>query len=107
MERVNVDAGVSQISDHSVELATKVGTEASMPRIASRHQHHSNIQSVSPKEYYRLNITIPFLYHIVMHLEEQFTLTTATAVSLRGLVPSIPCTDDHVDMNLGRIAEAC
>ena len=106
MERVNVEAGFSQIYNHSVVLATKVGTEASMPRIASRQQHRSNIQSVSPKEYYRLNIAIPFLDHVVMHLEEQFTSTTATAVSLLSLVPSILCTNDHADTNLDRIAEA-
>ena len=58
IEWVTVEAGFSQIYNHRVVLAIKVGTEASVPRIASRQQHRSNIQSVSPKEYYWLNIAL-------------------------------------------------
>ena len=98
MERVNVEAGFLQIYNHSVVLAAKVGIEASMPRIASKQQHCSNIQSVSSKEYYEINIAIPFIDHFVMHLEEPFTSTTAAAASLLGLIPSILCTNDQMDV---------
>ena len=66
MERVKVEAGFLQIYNHSVVLATKVEIEASMPKIASRQQHHSNIQSMTPKEDYQINIAIPFLDHVVI-----------------------------------------
>ena len=61
----NIEVGFSQIYDHSVILATKVGTEPAMPRIAVRQLHCGNIQAESPKEYYQLNMAIPFLDHVV------------------------------------------
>ena len=48
-EQCNIEVGFSQIYDHSVVLATKVETEPSMPRIAVRQLHRSNIQVESPK----------------------------------------------------------
>ena len=76
-----------------------------MPRIAVRQLHRGNIQAESRKEYYQLNMAIPFLDHVVTHLESQFTSTAAIAISLFGLIPSILCTDEHANINLDRIVE--
>ena len=48
-EQCNIEVKFSQMYDHSVVLAMTVETEPSMPRIAVRQLHCSNIQEESPK----------------------------------------------------------
>ena len=84
----NVDQGFFHIYAHSVTMA-KVGATAGIPRIAPRKQHRSNAEAVSAQEYFRRNIIIPFLDHVIICIEQQFSQESTTAMSLLGLVPSI------------------
>ena len=65
-ERQNIDSGFGKIYDHAMRMAEKVGTTAEMPRIASRQQHCSNNEATNPLEYFKTNVAIPFLYHIIV-----------------------------------------
>ena len=65
-----------------------------MPRIAARQQNRSNIPAASVQEYFQRNVAIPFLDHIIISINRQFSKSTVTAISLLGLVPSIICSQD-------------
>ena len=72
----------------------------SMPRIiAARQQHRSNI---SPLDYNKKNVAIPFLDHISTHLAEQFSSLTITVGSILGIVLSVKHSKE---INLARIVE--
>ena len=88
-EREDVDKGFKLIYDQSHRMAEKVGTTPSMPRVAIRQQHRSNIVSLSPLDYYQKNVAIPFLDHICTYLDEQFSTLSVTASSLLSLVPIV------------------
>lgn len=49
-EHTDVDTNLSLIFAHSVHMAEKVGAAVVIPRIASRQQHHSNTEALSPQE---------------------------------------------------------
>jgi hypothetical protein len=88
-EREDVEKGFKLIYDQSHRMAEKVGITPTMPRIATRQQHRSNIASLSPLDYYQKNVAIPFLDHICTYLNEQFSILSVTASSLLSLVPSV------------------
>ncbi len=73
-------------------MADELGITATTPRIVGRQVHRSNVPGDSPEVYYRRNLVIPFLDHIVTELNERFGPTQQTKVKLLGLIPSIAAT---------------
>ena len=73
-ERDNVDGGFQIIYDQAVRMADKVGCIVSAPRTVGRQQHRSNVSSTTPIEHYKRNVAIPFLDHVLTHLNEQFSV---------------------------------
>ena len=71
------------------EWLSKVGTTPSMPRVATRQQHRSNIVTLSLLDYYQKKVAIPFPDHTCTYLNEQFSALSATAPSLLSLVPIV------------------
>ena len=65
-----------------------------MPRIASRQKHRSNTEAANPLEYYKRNMAIPFLDHIIAFIDQQFSQSSINASLLLGLVPSVLCSKD-------------
>ena len=73
------------IYDQSVIMAKAVGESPSAPRITGRMTHRSNAQSaddpdappLTPEQiinqYYRLNVVIPFLDHVIVQLDTRFS----------------------------------
>lgn len=88
-ERKDVDSSFDRIYAQSVVMAEKIGADVSMPRIASRQQHRSNVEASSPCEYFQRNVAISVLDHIIMSIDQQFSQSAITASSLIGLVPSV------------------
>ena len=88
----DIDSSFITVYRQSVRMAEKVGTTAAMPRITSRQRYCSNAEASSPCEYFRKNVAIPFLDHIIMCIDQQFSPSAIVATSLLGLVPSILCT---------------
>ncbi|KAK3737215.1 hypothetical protein QZH41_011272, partial [Actinostola sp. cb2023] len=60
-----------------------------IPRVAVRQQHRANAPAASPKDYYRINLGVPFLDHIISQLDERFSSITVKSTQLLGLVPSV------------------
>ena len=73
-----------------------LGDELNIPiataHIPARQVHRSNIPADSPEAYYRRNLVIPFLDHIITELTERFGPIQHTKVKLIGLIPSITAT---------------
>ena len=88
-EHENIENGFGVIYDQTTMMAEKVGTVPSRPRVATRQKNRSNIASLSPLDYHKKKIAIPFLDHICTHLAEQFSSLSITATSILQLVPSI------------------
>lgn len=93
-EQKNVNSGFGKIYDHAVRTAEKIGTTAEMPCVVARQRHRSNTEASNPLEYYKRNVAIPFLDHIIEFIEQQFYQTSIKASLLLGLVPSILCSKD-------------
>ena len=82
-------------------MAEKVGSSVSMPRIAARQQHQSNISSDSPLDYCKKNVAIPFP-HLHSLSRTVFIIKTITASSILGIVPSVMYSKE---IDLSRIVE--
>ena len=85
----NFHAHFDAIYDLAVEMAENVGIVPTAPRTTGRQLHHANAPAVDPKEYYRVNIAVPFLDHIISELDGQFSGLTMRVSKLLGLVPSV------------------
>ena len=88
-ERDNVDGGFQIIYDQAVRMADKVGCIVSAPRTVGRQQHRSNVSSITPIEHYKRNVAIPFLDHVLTHLNEQFSSLSVNASYPLTIVPSV------------------
>ena len=91
-ERENRDTSFAPIYAQSTRMAEKIGATVAMPRITSRQQHRSNVEASSPSEYFKRNVAIPFLDHILTCINQQFSSSAVIATSLLGLVPTVLCT---------------
>ena len=70
----------------SLELQKKIGTTAEMPRIASGQRHRSNSEATNPLEYFKRNVGILFLDHIITFIDQQFSQSSINSSLLLGLV---------------------
>ena len=93
-ERENIDSSFGPIYTQSVRLGEKIATTATMPRITSSQQHRSNAEASSPYEYFKRNVAIPFLDHIIIRINQQFSQSSRFATSLLGLVLNVLCTKE-------------
>lgn len=78
-------------------LSSKLGVEETMPRIANRQIHRANSPSPTPEEYFRLNLAIPFLDHIITCLRERFTGISKLCGSFMLLVPSVLMSKNNLE----------
>ena len=93
-ERQNVDAQFQIIYDHAVRMAEKVSVIPTMPQQTKRQQYRSSAPAESVIDYYRKNVAVPFIDHIIANLDRRFSVLAVTASSLLGLVPSLICTKE-------------
>ena len=70
------------------ELAQKVQVEPKIPRLCKRQLNRHNIPAESPEEYYRKNLSIPFVEHLLSELVTRFSLQQQKAINVLYLVPS-------------------
>ena len=81
-QREKVDESHDQWFTEVEHMSTAIGTQASLPRLCGRQTRRSNTPSQTPKEYYRRNITIPLLDHILSELASHFNKHQQTALML-------------------------
>lgn len=79
----------ARIYSEAMAIAHSVGVEESMSRLASRQQHRQNIQAQNISDYFRLNLTIPLLDHLITEVSSQFNDTSSQAtIEFFSLLPS-------------------
>ena len=54
-------------------MAALADVEAKCPRVADRQQHRSNTPATAPEGYYRVNLAIPLLQHVIAQLDGKFS----------------------------------
>ena len=73
----------------ALRLAALVDVEESAPRLAGRQQHRQNVPATSSAEYYRLNVTVPLLDHMISELDSRFNSESSSVVV--EFIPLLPC----------------
>lgn len=79
--RSQVDILHEHAFEEAVRLGTMVGTEESSPHLAGRQQHRRNIPADTVTDYYKRNLTIPLLDHIISELDSHFDSESSTVIA--------------------------
>ena len=87
--RDSVDAEHDRIYAKALNLADKIGSEESMPRIIRGRQTRPNPSVSSPCDYWRITITIPLLDSIICELESRFADDKRAHYELCALIPEV------------------
>ena len=87
---------IRDVSVHHKEWFTKVeticnsvGIEPSMPSLYARQRNRSNVPAENACDYYRQNISIPLLDHLISQFESRFSSHNQTALFGLYLVPAV------------------
>ena len=106
--RSNVDTYHARVYAQATAMAQSVGIEEMTPRLASRQQHRQNVPSQDCSDYYRLNITIPLLDHLITELNARFdAVSSQHIIEFMCLLPSTntsSATEPH-ESNLQHILQ--
>ena len=54
-------------------MAALADVEVKCPRVAGGQQHRSNTPATAPEAYYRVNLAIPLLQHVIAQLDDKFS----------------------------------
>ena len=86
-----------------MEMTSLIDIVPSMPRIATRQQHRENPESDTPFNYYRKNMCLPFLDHLINGIDVRFDKYGKTVLMMQALIPSVIAerdvtTDDIVEI---------
>lgn len=87
--RNNIDGHFNYVYNVAVDMAASIAVAPHLHRVAARQQHRPNAPAASPRDYYIINLGVPFLDHIMSQLDERFSGITVKATQLLGLVPSV------------------
>ena len=71
-----------------------MNVQPSKPRTCIRQRNRPNAEAETVEEWYRVNVAVPFLDHIIVELDSQFSAIAQTSTRLLGLVPSIMCSQN-------------
>ena len=71
--REQIDLKHKSWYDHAASLAYKHNITIQKPRIVNIQMHRENYNAVTPEEYYRRSLSVPFLDQIINQLEERFS----------------------------------
>ena len=78
----------AQVYKQILLLSRNVDVQESTPRQASRQQHRQNIPSDNITDYYKHNLTISILDHLINELDVCFSSTSQKLVEFMQLLPS-------------------
>ena len=87
--REDVDKEHDRIYQKALLLTDKIGGEERMPCIIPERQSRPNPEVQSPKDYWRVTVTIPFLDSIITKLESRFESEKRAHYKLCALIPEV------------------
>ena len=86
--RQNIDNSF-YVFEHAKRMVIAVNVEPSKPRSCSRQRNRPNVVACTVEEWYKINVAIPFIDHVISDLESRFSSHAKTASLLLCLVPSL------------------
>ena len=72
-----------------MEMASLIDIVTDMPQIAAYQQHQENAESEMPFSYYRKNMCLPFLDHLINRIDVCFNKYSKFVLIMQALFPSI------------------
>ena len=78
--RSRVDGFHHSVYEKTLGLAASIDVEESSPHLAGRQTQRHNIRWANAEDFYRLNLTTPFLDHMITELETRFDSQSSTVV---------------------------
>ena len=93
--RTEIDAIHEDWYTEAVKLAGKVGTVPLQPRSIMVQAYRSNTPASSPSEYYKRNLTIPFLDHLTNEVQRRFSKPTVDLLSAFYALPDVVVRDSY------------
>ena len=88
----------SRCFEYAKEMASLIDIVQSMPRIATRQQHWENAEPDTPFNYYRNNMCLPFLDHLINGIDVRFDKYGKTVLIMQALIPSV-IAESHVTID--------
>jgi len=85
--------------EEACKLAEDVDVMPSIPRNAGRMQHRANTPASTFEEYYKRNVTIPLLDHLLTELNLRFSEHAKRATEALKLIPSVMEFSGHAESN--------
>ena len=79
----------SRCFEYAVEMASLIDIIPSMQRIATHQQYRENAESDTPFNYYRKNMCLPFLDHLINGIDVRFDKYGKTVLMMQALIPSV------------------
>lgn len=96
--RKNIVSQFHFIYEQAERMANAVNTNISKPRNCCRQIHRPNAEVEGIEDWYRINVAVPFLDHIISELNAQFSSLAQSASKLYGIIPAILCSSKNVDL---------
>lgn len=88
--RQRIDTFHHALYEEILRLAGIVDIEERSPRVACRQQNRQNAPSDNCEEYYKCNITIPILDHLISELNNQFDNSSAFSSAITEFMKLLP-----------------
>ena len=80
-------------------MEVSVNVEPSKPRTCIRQRNRPNGEAETTEEWYRVNVAVAFLDNIISELDSKLSAVAQTSSQLLGLVPSLLCSQNQVDIS--------
>ena len=81
MKKKNTASEFHEWYADAVRISNEVGCEISVPRVAGRQTYRANsvMQGGTTEDYYRMNVAVPFIDHLLQELLTRFEPETELA----------------------------
>ena len=97
--RNDIDQEFQEWFHAATTLVESAGGVVSLPRVSGRQQHRNNSPAETPEAYYRRNVAIPFLDHLLKEMETRFDQSSRTCSVIFKLIPKLLlAVDDLQDL---------
>ena len=97
--RYPIQENCSKVYQQAGRMGVSVNVEPSKPRTCTHQRNRPNGEAETTEEWYRVNVAVSFLDHIISELDYKFSAVAQTSSHLLGLVPSILCFQSQVDIS--------
>ena len=86
--RDDVDTHHCRWMDETKKVCEDIGVELCIPRLYGKQQQRDNVPAGTPDEYYKRNLTIPLLDHVLMEMKSRFSIHQRSATYGLCFVPA-------------------